>query len=221
MSTNPAHTPSREQMVTQQVRAWDVLDDGILELFRRLPREHFVPPAYRDAAYADVPLPLADGQHMLVPSVAGRLLQALDVQPGERVLEIGTGSGFLSACFALQGAKVTTLEIHSRLAEQARANLAAAGIPGVDVRHADVFSMLAGPDRFDAVAVTGSLPEYDERFESLLNPEGRLFVVVGAGHAMEARRITLGAAGERQEESLFETGLDALDHARRPAGFIF
>jgi protein-L-isoaspartate(D-aspartate) O-methyltransferase len=221
MSMNTADAFAREQMVAQQIRAWDVLDDGILELFRRLPRESFVPAAYRDAAYADFPIPLGDGQHMLAPSLAGRLLQALDVQPGERVLEIGTGSGFLSACLALQGGKVTSVEIRPRLADHARANLAAAGIPGVDVRHADLYPMLDGADRFDAIALTGSLPEYDARLESLLQPEGRLFAVVGTGQFMEARLVTRLASGDRREDSLFETRLDSLDHARRPGLFEF
>ena len=221
MSTNPATAFVREQMVSQQLRAWDVLDDGILNLFRQLPRESFVPATYRDAAYGDMPVPLSEGQHMLRPSVAGRLVQALAVQPGERVLEAGTGSGFLSACLALQGAKVTTVEIRAALAEQARANLATAGIQGVDVRHADFFSMLDGGDRFDAIAVTGSLPRYDARIESLLKPEGRLFVVVGSGSVMEARLVTLDAAGLRSEQSLFETVLDALDHAPRNPSFRF
>ena len=220
MSTNPATAFAREQMVSQQLRAWDVLDDGILELFRRLPREHFVPAAYRDTAYGDMAIPLADGQHMLRPSVAGRLVQALDVQPGESVLEAGTGSGFLSACLALQGARVTSLEIRAQLAEQARANLSAAGIQGVDVRHADFFSLLGGEARYDAIAVTGSLPTYDARIESLLKPEGRLFIVVGTGPAMEARLITNGPEG-RREASLFETVLDSLDHAPRNPSFTF
>ena len=217
----PATAFAREQMVSQQIRAWDVLDEDVLALFRRLPRELFVPAAYRDAAYGDLRIPLGDGQHMLAPSVAGRLLQALDVQPGESVLEAGTGSGYLSACLALQGAKVTSVEIRARLAAQARANLDAAGIPGVDVRHADFFSLLDGTARFDAIAVTGSLPLYDTRLESLLKPDGRLFVVVGTGSVMEARLVTLAASGDRREESLFETVIDPLDHARRASAFNF
>jgi protein-L-isoaspartate(D-aspartate) O-methyltransferase len=212
---------AREQMVAQQIRAWDVLDDGVLNLFRRLPRETFAPAAYHDVAYADMQIPLPHGQHMLAPSVAGRILQALDVQPGERVLEAGTGSGFLSACFALQGAQVSSLEILADLAEQARLNLAAAGIPGITVTHADFFSQLAGPVRYDAIAVTGSLPLYDSRIEDLLKPDGRLFVVVGEGAAMEARLITRSASGERRQASLFETVLDPLAHAPRAEHFRF
>ncbi|MEY4762510.1 MAG: hypothetical protein RLZZ200_2366 [Pseudomonadota bacterium] len=220
MSTNPATAFAREQMVSQQLRAWDVLDDGILELFRRLPREPFVPAAYRSAAYGDMPVPLPEGQQMLRPSVAGKLLQALDVQPGESVLEVGTGSGFLSACLALQGGKVTSVEIRASLAAQARDNLSAAGIKGVDVRHADFFALLGGSERYDAIVLTGSLPEHDPRIEALLKPEGRLFLVVGGGPAMDARLVTNGSDG-RREASLFETVLPALDHAPQSPSFRF
>jgi protein-L-isoaspartate(D-aspartate) O-methyltransferase len=221
MSMSQVAEFAREQMVAQQIRAWDVLDEDILNLFRRLPRESFAPAAYRDVAYADMQIPLPQGQHMLAPSVAGRILQALDVQPGENVLEAGTGSGFLSACFALQGARVSSLEIHADLAEQARLNLAAVGIQGVTVTHADFFSQLASAGRYDAIAVTGSLPLYDSRIEALLKPDGRLFVVVGEGAAMEARLITRSASGERRQNSLFETVLDPLAHAPRAEHFRF
>ena len=147
MSSPQVAEYAREQMVSQQIRAWDVLDNGILNLFRRLPREHFAPAAYRDVAYADTSIPLAHGQHMLSPKLAGRILQALDVQPREAVLEVGTGSGFLSACLALQGAAVSSVEIFADLADQARRNLAAAGIPGVEITSGSLgqgFGLAAG-----------------------------------------------------------------------------
>jgi protein-L-isoaspartate(D-aspartate) O-methyltransferase len=221
MSSPKAAEYAREQMVAQQIRAWDVLDEDILNLFRRLPREHFVPAAFRDVAYADTEIPLPHGQHMLAPNVAGRILQALDVQPAEQVLEVGTGSGFLSACFALQGARVSSLEIFADIAAQARLNLAAAGIAGVDVTTADALGRLAGPARYDAIAITSSLPIYDSRFEAQLKPGGRLFVVVGEGAAMDARRVTLEASGERRQDSLFETVLDPLVNALRIEHFRF
>jgi protein-L-isoaspartate(D-aspartate) O-methyltransferase len=221
MSSLPVAQYAREQMVAQQIRAWDVLDVAVLNLFRRLPRELFVPLEYRDLAYADTDIPLGGGQHMLAPKVVGRILQALAIQPGEQLLEIGTGSGYLSACLALQGARVTSLEIDATLAAQARANLTAAGIDGVDVVHADALAHLAGPARFDAIVVTASLPIYDSRLESQLKPGGRLFAVVGEGAAMDARLITLAASGQRRQVSLFETVLDPLANAQRIEHFRF
>lgn len=212
---------AREQMVSQQIRAWDVLDEQILNLFRHLRREQFVPPAYRDAAYADMAIPLGHGQHMLAPKVVGRILQALDVRPGEHVLEVGTGSGFLSACLALQGATVSSLEIFADIAEQARHNLAAAGSKGVRITTADALGALAGAPQYDAIVLTASLPVYDSRFEAPLKPGGRLFVVVGDGEPMDARLITREASGKRRQESLFETVLDPLVNALRIEHFRF
>jgi protein-L-isoaspartate(D-aspartate) O-methyltransferase len=221
MSSLQAAKYAREQMVAQQIRAWDVLDERILNLFRELTREQFVPAAYRDLAYADTDIPLGHGQHMLAPKVVGRILQALKVQPHEQVMEVGTGSGFLSACLALQGAAVHSVEIFADLAEQARRNLAAAGIAKVQVVTGDALGMLAGPARFDAIVVTASLPVYDSRFEAQLKPGGRLFVVVGEGAAMDARLITIEASGQRRQESLFETVLDPLVNALRIEHFRF
>ena len=125
-----AQLDARTQMTYQQVRAWNVLAPEVLDVFERLPRERFVPDAWRNAAYGDFPVPLGDGQHMLQPSLAGRLLQATSPRRGERVLEIGTGSGYLTACLALLSAQVTSLEIRPALAHRARQNLKAAGMSG-------------------------------------------------------------------------------------------
>ena len=221
MSSLPAANYAREQMVSQQIRAWDVLDDTILDLLRDLPREHFVPAAYRDTAYADMPLPLGHGQHMLAPSIVGRIIQAVAVQPGQTLLEVGTGSGYLSACFSRQGAIVSSLEIHADLAAQARRNLSDAGINNVALTHGDATELLATAPQHDVVVVTASLPVYDERFEQALRPGGRLLVVVGTGAAMDARLISRDANGGRQQQSLFETVLDPLVHAKQANAFHF
>src|SRR5437867_1277344 len=128
---------AREQMIEQQVRAWDVLDGRVLGIFRKIPRDHFVPAQQRYMAYADLEVPLPKGQHMLRPSVAGRLLQALELTGTERVLEIGAGSGFLTACLAAATAHVTSLEVFADLADLARSNLASNGCRNVEVLTAD------------------------------------------------------------------------------------
>src|SRR5512139_3828835 len=160
--------PARTQMTFQQVRAWSVLDERVLDVFERLPRELFVPEAWRGAAYGDLSIPLGEGQHMLAPSVAGRLLQALALHRNDRVLEIGTGSGYVTACLAMLATQVLSLEIRPTLAARARANLAAAAIGNAGVEEADAFAWEAGSLRFDAIVITGSLPVYDPRFEAWL-----------------------------------------------------
>ena len=209
-----------EQMIEQQVRAWEVLDARVLEAMRRAPRELFVPQSQRYRAYADAEVPLAHGQHMLRPSVAGRVLQALLPQPSERVLEIGTGTGYITACLAFLAAHVHTVELYPELAESARANLAALKVRSADVLEADALGMHGGPD-YDVIAVTASLPIYDARFERMLTVGGRLFIVVGEAPAMEARLVTRTAAGTWQTQSLFETVIDPLVNSVRPQEFTF
>jgi len=211
---------AREQMIEQQVRAWDVLDARVLETLRQVPREAFVAPQHRFLAFADVEIPLPCGQHMLRPSVVGRLLQALTLTGDERVLEVGTGSGFVTACLRAGSASVRSLEIFPELAELARRNIASLGLRDVEILSQDATNI--DPDmRYDAIALTASLPVPDERFQRQLSVGGRLFVVVGVPPVMEARlirRITEDAWGT---ESLFETVVDPLVHATRPQGFVF
>jgi len=211
---------AREQMIEQQVRAWDVLEERVLEVMRQVPRELFVPQGQRYRAYADVEVPLARGQHMLRPSVAGRLLQALLPQPGEAVLEIGAGSGFVTACLRAMAAQVRSLEIFPELADAARRNLATLGMRDVEVLDADALNADSGA-RYDAIAVTASLPLYDARFERMLTLGGRLFVVVGEAPVMDARLVRRTAEDTWSVESLFETVIDPLVNAVRPPGFTF
>lgn len=211
---------AREQMIEQQVRAWDVLDARVLEILRQVPREVFVPSQHRFLAFADVEIPLPGGQHMLRPSVVGRLLQALALTGSERVLEVGTGSGFVTACLRAGGASVRSLEISPELAELARANVACLGSRDVEILAQDA-TRIDSEARYDAIAITASLPIPDPRFQRQLAVGGRLFVVVGVPPVMEARlirRVTEDAWGT---ESLFETVIDPLEHATRPQGFVF
>ncbi len=210
----------REQMVEQQVRAWDVLDERVLDAMRRVPRELFVPAGERYRAYADAEVPLANGQHMLRPSVVGRLLQGLLPQPHESVLEVGAGTGFVTACLRGLAATVHALEIFPDLAESARSNLARLGVRGADVMDADAVHF-GSATRYDVIAITASLPIYEERFERLLALGGRLFVVVGEAPVMEARLITRSAEQTWHMQGLFETVIDPLVHAMRPPEFTF
>jgi protein-L-isoaspartate(D-aspartate) O-methyltransferase len=210
----------REQMIEQQVRAWNVLDERVLAVLRRVPRELFVPQEQRYRAYVDAEVPLRRGQHMLRPSVVGRLLQALLPAASERVLEIGAGSGFVTACLRSMATQVRTLEIFPELAADARRNLAAIGMRDVEVVDADA---MQGDDgaRYDIIALTASLPVYDARFERMLTVGGRLFVVVGEPPVMDARLVQRTAEDSVATRSLFETVIDPLVNALRPPEFKF
>ncbi len=211
---------ARHQMVRQQVRPWDVSDDNVLALLRELPRDDFVPPQYADLAYADVKLPLPHNQSMMTPSMEGRLLQALDLETTDRVLEVGTGSGFLTACLARLAASVVSLDIFDDLLSIAADNLDRAGIDNVSQLNMDATVALPeGP--FDAIAVTGSVPVIDTRYIDQLRPGGRLFLIVGEQPVMEAFIIGRGQGADWYGKTLFETELDALIRPERGAEFSF
>ena len=213
---------AREQMIEQQVRAWDVLDERVLAIFRKIPRDHFTPESQRYKAYMDLEIPLPKGQHMLRPSVAGRLLQALELTGTERVLEVGAGSGFITACLASVSAHVESIEVIPELAELAKSNLATLSIGNTRVVTADALATAAGATRrYGAIAVTGSLPIADERFQRQLEVGGRLFIIVGEAPVMTARLIRRTAEDAWTSESLFETVVDPLINARRPQEFTF
>jgi len=208
-------------MVEQQVRASDVLDARILDTLRTLPRERFVPPGWRELAFADCEIALPCGKRMLRPMLVGRVLQSLALRDGEEVLEIGTGSGYLSACLARLGGRLVSLELHAPIADFARANLRAV-VPElpIEVISADAME-LAEESRYDAIVLTASLPIYQPRFERALRPGGRMFVVLGASTLQEATLVRRIGAGGCNRESLFETCIEPLEHAPRPAAFGF
>jgi len=211
---------ARTQMVNQQVRAWDVLDPAVLAVLTQVPREQFVPPRFRNLAFADTEVPLGYGQLMLTPQVEGRLLQALSVRGNDRVLEVGTGGGFLTACLARLSRQVTSLEILPELADVARRNLRGVSTWNAEVHIGDVFSYR--PDApYDVIAVTGSLPKPDERFQHWLADGGRLFLVTGEGPLMQARLLTRQGPEQWAETTLFETSLPALLHAPPLSKFRF
>src|ERR1700722_1188743 len=176
---------ARQQMVDQQIRTWEVLDPRVLDALSAVPREAFVPAAYRELAFADAPIPIGFGQSMLAPKLQGRILQALGVCATDSVLEVGGGTGYLSACFSLLGGAVRSIDIEPEFVAVAQANLRA--VPGARVQfelHDAFDASLSG--EYDVVAVTGSLPVYDTRFERSLRGGGRLCAIVGSGPATRA-----------------------------------
>jgi protein-L-isoaspartate(D-aspartate) O-methyltransferase len=211
---------ARRQMIDQQVRAWTVLDPAVLDVLSVVPREEFVPGAYQSLAFADTEIPLGHGEFMMTPTVEGRVLQALDLRANDHVLEIGTGSGFLTACLAKLAGTVSSVDIHDDFVRDAARKLAGARIDNVELQTMDATLELPG-DRYDAIAVTGSIETFDSRFVDALRPGGRLFVVVGAPPIMDARLVRRTGDPDWKSESLFETSLGPLVHGTLPPQFVF
>ncbi|MBC7984622.1 MAG: protein-L-isoaspartate O-methyltransferase [Candidatus Obscuribacterales bacterium] len=217
---SPTVEHARQQMIDQQVRAWAVFEPTVLDVMALIKREDFVPPPYRNVAFADTSVRLGHDQSMLAPKLDGKILQALQVQPTDHVLDVGAGSGFLAACLAHLGRHVRSLEIFPALAEQARANLHRAAVNNVVVEIYDAMQ-LDDDQRYDVIALTGSLPVYDVRFQRALKVGGRLFVVVGTRPVMEAVKITRIGADQFKRETLFETVVEPLVNAPQSSGFVF
>jgi protein-L-isoaspartate(D-aspartate) O-methyltransferase len=211
---------ARQQMVEQQVRAWNVLNPSILEVLKTVPREQFVPAGFEALAFADTEIPIGHGQSMMTPTVEGRALQAVQLESSDNVLEIGTGTGFLTACLARLASSVTSIEIHEDLLKTASANLEDSGIGDVKLLAMDATQKL--PDEhYDAIVVTGSIQIFDPRFVMALNPGGRLFVVVGTAPVMNACLIRRTGDTDWLTESLFETELTPLVNGQEPPQFSF
>jgi protein-L-isoaspartate(D-aspartate) O-methyltransferase len=211
---------ARQQMVDQQIRTWEVLDPRVLDVFALVPREAFVPMEYRELAFADTPIPIGLGQSMLAPKIQGRILQALSVAAGDTVLEIGSGNGYLAACLSLLGSSTRSIDIHPQFTAAARANLRAVPRASVEFETRDAFA--AAPlGEYDAIAVTGSLPVYDARFERSLRLGGRLFAIVGEAPVMDAVLVRRVDTAEWIRESLFETVVEPLINATAAQRFIF
>jgi protein-L-isoaspartate(D-aspartate) O-methyltransferase len=211
---------ARQQMVDQQIRTWEVLDPRVLDALSMVPREAFVPPDYRELAFADAQIPIGFGQSMLAPKVQGRILQAVSVTAADSVLEIGSGTGYLSAALSLLGASTRSIDIHPQFTASAAANLRAVPAARVEFETRDAFS--AAPlGEYDVIAVTGSLPVYDARFERSLRIGGRLFAVVGSAPVMDAILVRRVDSSEWIRESLFETVIDPLINATAAQRFVF
>ncbi|MDH3527567.1 MAG: protein-L-isoaspartate O-methyltransferase [Gammaproteobacteria bacterium] len=210
---------ARYNMIEQQVRPWDVLDQRVLDVMTTLPREAYVPQKYRSLAFADISIPLGHDQVMMAPKLEGRLLQTLAIKPDDTVLEIGTGSGYLTACLATLGQHVTSWEIFPELSEAAQATLAEQDVRNVTLEVGDATREVADEARYDVIAVTGSVPVLQQQFHHNLKPGGRLFVITGKPPIMEALLITRLDADNWAQESLFETSLPPLVNATEPQRF--
>ena len=206
---------ARFNMVQQQIRPWEVFDQRVLDVLETPPRDGFVPETYLDLAYADIEIPIGADQQMMFPRVEARLMQALDVQPGDKILEIGTGSGYLTACLAKLGAHVTSLDTQAEFTQQAAGRLATHGIENVDLKTEDGLAVPQASGPFDIIAVTGSVPELPDMLKQQLTVGGRMFVVCGESPAMEARLITRVGEDAWRTEGLFETELKVLVRMRK------
>lgn len=211
---------ARENMIEQQIRPWEVLDARVLNVFRQVARDAFVPTPYRGVAYTDVEIPLAHGEIMMKPVLEGRLLQALELTGGESVLEIGTGSGFLTACLARLSGEVLSIERHDDLATAARRRLEEYGATNAAVQVADALDGFNPQRKFDVIAVTGAVDTVPARFTEWLNVGGRLFAIHGRSPIMEASLVRRVDGSHLHTDSLFETDLPYLHGAAPSQRFV-
>jgi len=212
---------ARHNMVEQQVRPWEVLDQRVLDLIARAPRDEYVPTKYRNVAYADLFLPLGDGQVMLTPKIEARMLQELEIGPKDRILEIGTGSGYFTSLLAAMGAQVYSVDIYPQFVEGARANLEAHGVQNVTLETGDAARGWDKHGPYDVIAITGSMPVLPEDFLKSLAPGGRLMAFIGKSPVMEAIRIRRLNGEGMERIGIFETDIPALINALEPAKFAF
>ena len=212
---------ARHNMIEQQIRPWDVLDQRVLELIAALPREDFVPPGYLSLAYADINIPLEHGQTMMAPKVEARMVQALELKPRDTVLEIGTGSGYVPALLAKSSKHVYSVDIYADFVERAAQELTGHGITNVTLENGDAASGWGAHQPYDAIAVTGSLPILPEQLRRQLKVGGRLFVVTGDEPVMSAQLITRVSEDGWSQRTLFETVLPTLVNAPQPPRFVF
>lgn len=212
---------ARFNMVEQQIRTWDVLDQNVLDSISAIPRDEFVPEPYRNLAYSDTEIPLGYGEAMMTPKLEARIVQSLNLAGTDRVLEIGTGSGYLAALMAHNCAQVTTVEIHGALLESARQRFEEHGITNVECIEGDGIDGWKPREPFEAIAVTGSLATPRPGIEHQLTIGGRLFMIVGSEPAMEALLVTRVGEDEFTTESLFETVVKPLVGGEGAAQFKF
>ena len=212
---------ARFNMVEQQIRTWEVLDQQVLDLLHRVRREDYVPQQYRALAFADMEIPLGHGEKMLAPKMEARILQELALKPGDKILEVGTGSGYMTALLASLGSHVYSVDINAEFTQSARAKLTAHGIANVTLEAGDAARGWSRNGPYDVIALTGSVPVLPDAFLKDLLPGGRLIAVVGEPPVMEARLITCVAHGAYNTTRLFETCIAPLKNAILAEKFVF
>ena len=212
---------ARSNMVEQQIRTWEVLDQDVLDLLYAVPREEFVPSSCRNLAFTDMDVPIGEGEKMWPPKMEARVLQELAVKRSDRVLEVGTGSGYLTALLAHRAAQVYSVELRPALAAFAGANIARHGVDNVMLETGDGANGYAKWGPYDIVVLTGSVPVLPRAVLESLAPGGRLFAVVGEAPVMTAKLITCTAPGAWRSTELFETLLAPLANCERPSRFSF
>lgn len=218
----PSHLEQcRYNMVEQQVRPWDVLDDKVLTTLEQVPRDLYVPSKYTNLSYADTAIPLNDSQCMMHPIIEGRLLQLLDIQPEDNILEVGTGSGYLTACLANLGCHVDSVEIDETLANKAASVLLEQGVFNIGLSCANGLELPDSRKKYDVIVLTGSVTETPDTFKNALAENGRLFIVTGNAPVMKAHIITRNNETEWTDEVIFETVLAPLSHDETKPEFEF
>ncbi|GJL71950.1 MAG: protein-L-isoaspartate O-methyltransferase [Nitrosomonas sp.] len=212
---------TRFNMVEQQIRTWEVLDADVLELLYKIRREEFVPEAYRSMAFVDMEIPLGHGQFMLEPKMEARMLQELHVKKTDKILEVGSGSGYMTALLAEMGGHVYSVEIEPELKTMAEKNLLAHDINNVTIELGDAARGWSKNEPYDVIVLTASTPVLPEAFQKSLQPGGRMIVIVGEEPVMEALLVTCEKSGVYNSVKLFETCIPPLINAQQPERFVF
>lgn len=210
---------ARYNMIEQQIRTWNVLDEDVLNLLMRLPREDFVPAKYKEHAFTDMSIPLGNGEEMLPPKFEALMLQTLKIQPQENVLEVGTGSGYVTALLASMAGHVISVDIDPNMQKTAAENLAAHQIKNVTLEVGDAAQGWDAHKPYDVIVITGSLPILPESFQRALKVGGRLFAIVGDAPSMDVILITRSKENEWVHKILLETSIPALMNAPEPERF--
>jgi protein-L-isoaspartate(D-aspartate) O-methyltransferase len=211
----------RYNMVESQIRTWEVLDQAVLDTLFAVKREEYVPPQYRSLAFVDMEIPLGHGEVMLAPKLEARMLQELTLKPTDRVLEVGTGSGYMTALLAHRAGHVYSVELHADFSAAAGARLATHGVRNVTLEVGDAARGWSKHAPYDAIVLTGSVPMLAAQFKTQLQPGGRLLAIIGEPPVMTATLVTCVTEGAWNQTGLFETCIAPLRNAPQPERFVF